>query len=98
MHALVVMLDTRWTELKDRLVQHGWVCRDDTLFAPHATLWLGPTSKPRDLVTFRERIAIHCEQAARVVDAHGRDADDYRELYEDLTSLISALDAVIGEA
>ena len=92
------MLDENWTELKDRLVQHGWVCRDDTLFAPHATLWLGPTSKPRDLIMFRERIAVHCDQAARVVDAHGRESEEYRDLYEDLVSLISALDAVIAKA
>lgn len=92
------MLDDRWTELREKLVEAGWVCRDDTLFAPHHTLWFSPSSRARDLVVFRERLSVHCDYARRAVEEDGADADEYRELLEDLVSLIAAVDRVLGQA
>ncbi len=88
------MLDARWTELKERLIDNGWVWRDDTLYAPHETMWFQTSSDNPDFAQFRDRMTI-----ARDATSGNIDLDlDQAALHEDLVSLVAALDDVLAPA
>jgi hypothetical protein len=77
------MQDVRWPLLKRLLVDDGWVWRDDTLCAPHATMWFTTSAESPDYAEFRDRMS---ETLERV---------DQAALHDDLVSLVSALDVVL---
>ena len=85
------MQDARWSELKTVLVDNGWVWRDDTLYAPHETMWFQTCSENPDFAQFRDRMTV-----ARDVTSSNIDIDiDQAALHADLVSLVRALDAVL---
>ena len=77
------MQDVRWPLLKRLLVEHGWVWRDSSLFAPHATMWFTTNAETPNYAEFRDRMT---ETLERV---------DQADLHADLVSLVSALDTVL---
>jgi hypothetical protein len=77
------MHDARWPLLRRLLVEDGWIWRDETLFAPHQTLWFTTSSETPNYAEFRDRMS---ETLERV---------DEGELHEDLCSLVAALDTVL---
>lgn len=85
------MQDARWSLLKQRLLEAGWVWREDTLYAPHETMWFQTSSENPDYATFRDRMTL-----ARDATADNMDVDvDQAALHEDLVSLVAALDDVL---
>jgi hypothetical protein len=80
------MQDPRWSQLKLRLVDQGWVWRDDSLHAPHDTMWFTTSSDEPDVAMFGDRMTV----------AHGPGEIDQAGLHEDLVSLVAALDAVLA--
>ncbi len=91
-HAIeAVMQDPRWSQLKERLLSFGWVWRDDTLYAPHETMWFQTSSENPNFANFRDRMSI-----ARDATSETMDIDvDQAALHEDLVSLVRALDDVL---
>ena len=77
------MQDVRWPLLKRLLVDDGWVWRENTLYAPHETMWFTTSSDSPDYAEFRDRMT---ETLERVVQS---------DLHDDLVSLVSALDTVL---
>jgi len=77
------MQDVRWPLLKRLLVDDGWVWRENTLYAPHETMWFTTSSDSPDYAEFRDRMT---ETLERV---------DQSDLHDDLVSLVSALDTVL---
>ena len=77
------MQDVRWHLLKRLLVDDGWVWQDDTLYAPHATMWFKTSSESANYAEFRDRMSETLEQV------------DQAELHRDLVSLVAALDVVL---
>ncbi|HTR53021.1 MAG TPA: hypothetical protein VMJ10_20140 [Kofleriaceae bacterium] len=77
------MQDVRWPLLKRLLVEDGWVWRENTLYAPHETMWFTTSSDSPDYAEFRDRMT---ETLERV---------DQSDLHDDLVSLVSALDTVL---
>jgi hypothetical protein len=77
------MQDVRWPLLKRLLVEDGWVWREDTLYAPHETMWFTTSAESPNYAEFRDRMT---ETLQRV---------DQVELHDDLVSLVSALDVVL---
>jgi hypothetical protein len=85
------MCDPRWSLLKQRLLDAGWVWREDTLYAPHETMWFQTSSENPDFAQFRDRMSI-----ARDATSDNIDIDiDQAALHADLVSLVSALDEVL---
>ena len=85
------MQDPRWTELKQRLLESGWVWREDTLYAPHETMWFTTSSDNPDFAQFRDRMTL-----ARDATSGNIDIDiDQAALHADLVSLVAALDEVL---
>lgn len=85
------MIDARWSQLKQYLLDQGWVWREDALYAPHETMWFTTSADNPDFAQFRDRMTI-----AR--DATGTTAEldiDQAALHADLKSLVAALDAVL---
>lgn len=85
------MQDARWVQLKQYLLDQGWVWREDTLIAPHETMWFTTSSTNPNFAQFRDRMTL-----AR--DATNTNADidiDQAALHADLVSLVAALDAVL---
>ncbi len=87
------MHDVRWPLLERILVDDGWVWRDDTLYAPHATLWF----------TIRSDTPAHAPGATRRAE-YAEFGDAFTEtpsdvdkvhLHAELTSLVAALDQVL---
>ncbi|MBS1119542.1 MAG: hypothetical protein H6Q90_1770 [Deltaproteobacteria bacterium] len=65
--------------------------RDETLYAPHATMWFQTSADNPDFAEFRDRMTI-------AADATGDNIDldiDQAALHADLVSLVDALDAVL---
>lgn len=85
------MMDARWPTLKQVLIDSGWVWRDDTLYAPHETMWFTISSERPNMATFRDRMTQICEAAADKVDVD----IDHAALHADLVSLVAALDAIL---
>jgi hypothetical protein len=77
------MQDVRWPLLKRLLVADGWMWRENTLYAPHETMWFTTSSASPNYAEFRDRMT---ETLERV---------DQSELHDDLVSLVSALDVVL---
>ena len=77
------MHDVRWPLLERILVGDGWVWRDDTLYAPNATLWFTIRDDSADCAEFGDAFT----DAPADVDKVG--------LHADLTSLVAALDQVL---
>lgn len=85
------MQDPRWTQLKQRLLDSGWVWREDTLYAPHETMWFQTSSDNPDFAQFRDRMTL-----ARDATSGNVDIDiDQAALHADLVSLVRALDDVL---
>lgn len=88
------MQDARWSQLKQRLIDSGWVWREDTLYAPHETMWFTTSSENPDFAQFRDRMTM-----ARDATADNIDIDiDQAALHADLVSLVAALDDVLADA
>jgi hypothetical protein len=88
------MQDPRWTELKQRLLDNGWQFREETLYAPHETMWFQTSSENPDFAQFRDRMSI-----ARDATSDNTDIDiDQAALHADLVSLVCALDDVLEPA
>lgn len=91
MHRVVSMQDPRWLQLKQLLVDNGWVWREDTLYAPHETMWFQTSSDNPNFAQFRDRMTIAADATA-----NGAELDvDQAALHADLVSLVAALDAVL---
>jgi hypothetical protein len=85
------MQDPRWAQLKQRLLDSGWVWREETLYAPHETMWFQTSSENPDFAQFRDRMSI-----ARDATSDNTDIDlDLAALHADLVSLVRALDDVL---
>jgi len=85
------MMDPRWSTLKQLLIEAGWVWRDDTLYAPHETMWFTTSSDEPNFAQFRDRMSQVAEAAADKAEFD----IDHAALHEDLVSLVAALDAVL---
>lgn len=91
MQLIPPMQDPRWTQLKQRLIDSGWVWREDTLYAPHETMWFQTSSENPDFAQFRDRMSL-----ARDATSGNVDIDiDQAALHADLVSLVRALDDVL---
>lgn len=85
------MQDPRWSQLKQRLLECGWVWREDTLYAPHETMWFTTSSENPNFAQFRDRMTL-----ARDATSGNIDIDiDQAALHADLVSLVRALDDVL---
>jgi hypothetical protein len=88
------MQDSRWLQLKDILVEDGWVWRDNTLVSPNETMWFTTTRDNPDHALLRN--AMSEAVAAAAFDAAAADATiDQKALHRDLVSLVAALDAIL---
>jgi hypothetical protein len=88
------MQDPRWTQLKQRLLDHGWQFREEALYAPHETMWFQTSSDNPNFAQFRDRMSI-----ARDATSGSPDLDvDQAALHADLVSLVRALDDVLEPA
>jgi hypothetical protein len=85
------MQDARWLQLRQYLVDRGWTWRDETLYAPHETMWFQTSTAHPDLAVFRDRMSL----AAESTSAYTEDSVDQAALHEDLVSLVAALDDVL---
>ncbi|HEY1558442.1 MAG TPA: hypothetical protein VGF94_26640 [Kofleriaceae bacterium] len=77
------MQDVRWPLLKRLLVDDGWIWRENTLYAPHETMWFTTSSQSPDYAEFRDRMSETLERVNQT------------DLHDDLVSLVSALDTVL---
>jgi len=85
------MQDPRWSQLKERLLDSGWVWREDTLYAPHETMWFQTNREDPNFAQFRDRMTL-----ARDATSGNIDIDiDQAALHADLVSLVRALDDVL---
>jgi hypothetical protein len=83
LHAVDGMHDVHWPLLERILVDDGWVWRDDTLYAPHATLWFTTRNGPPERAEFGDALT---DAPADVDKVH---------LHADLSSLVAALDQLL---
>ena len=84
-------MDSRWSTLKEILLGTGWEWRDESLYAPHQTLWFTTSSASPNFAQFRDRMT----EAAATTHEIEDDEIDPHALHEDLVSLVAALDAVL---
>ncbi|HSR96305.1 MAG TPA: hypothetical protein VLM79_04500 [Kofleriaceae bacterium] len=84
------MQNAQWSQLRQRLLDRGWTVRDDTLYAPHETLWFTDAAHP-DLVAFRDQVSDGAERVGTYIESHV----DHTDVHEDLVSLVHALDDVL---
>ncbi len=88
------MMDARWLQLKEILVEEGWAWREDTLVSPHQTMWFKTDTAHPDHALFRD--AMTGAVAAAAADAAALEATiDQQALHADLVSLVAALDAIL---
>jgi hypothetical protein len=85
------MEDPRWPLLKQCLIERGWTAQDDTLYAPHDTLWFTMDTEQPNFAAFRDRMSLSVEGTAAYVDR----SVDQAHVHEDLVSLVAALDEVL---
>ena len=85
------MMDARWNQLRQVLIDSGWVCRDDALVAPHETMWFNTNVENPNFAQFRDSMteAVHAASDDLKVDV------DQLGLHQDLVSLVAALDAIL---
>ena len=86
------MQDPRWSQLARVLVENGWIWRDDTLYAPHETLWFATSADNPNFAQFRDRMSIAAQATASSAELDF----DRAALHADLNSLVAALDAVLA--
>jgi len=86
------MRDARWSLLKDCLLVRGWTSDDETLHAPHDTMWFASESPEANLVSFRDHMTLAAEASAVYADVDV----DHAALHDDLVSLVEALDEVLA--
>jgi hypothetical protein len=86
------MQDPRWSQLKQALVESGWVWREDTLYAPHETMWFKTSTDNPNFAEFRDRMTIAAEATSVNTDID----IDQAALHADLVSLVEALDTVLA--
>jgi hypothetical protein len=75
----------QWTLLRQCLLGRGWTARDDSLYAPHQTLWFIDADQA-DLVSFRASVSLAAERDG--APAHTGHSD----VQDDLLTLVQALD------
>jgi hypothetical protein len=85
------MMDARWSTLKQILIDAGWVWRDDSLYAPHETMWFTTSTEEPNFAQFRDRMT----EAARTTHEIDDEEVDQHALHEDLVSLVAALDVIL---
>lgn len=85
------MQDAQWAQLKRSLLVRGWTWREDTLYAPHETMWFSTSAEHPNFAHFRDRMTMAAESTAAFVTA----SLDQAELHEDLVSLVGALDELL---
>jgi hypothetical protein len=85
------MQDSRWSHLKQILIDNGWVWRQDTLYAPRETLWFQTNTANPDYAMFRDRMTLAADATSQNIDIE----IDQSALHADLVSLVHALDAVL---
>jgi len=85
------MMDARWSTLREILLTSGWELREDSLYAPHHTMWFTTSSESPNFAVFRDRIT----EAAATTDQIDDDEIDKHALHADLISLVAALDAIL---
>jgi hypothetical protein len=85
------MQDPRWSQLKHNLLERGWTWRDDTLYAPHETMWFKTCVEHPNFVNFRDRMSL----AAEATEVQPESVDQIH-LHDDLVSLVDALDEMLG--
>lgn len=68
------MKDAQWNRILAGLEAAGWAWRDDNLYGPHDTMWLGRESWSDTLVEFLERMEGRRDRIRRNHDAW--DGDD----------------------
>jgi hypothetical protein len=85
------MQDARWSQLKQYLLDQGWVWREDALYAPHDTMWFTTSTTNPNFAQFRDRMTIARDATSENVEV----GVDQAALHEDLRSLVAALDAVL---
>ncbi|HEX4419003.1 MAG TPA: hypothetical protein VH165_13925 [Kofleriaceae bacterium] len=86
-----VMQDAHWAQLKETLLGRGWTWRDNSLYAPHETMWFSTTNAHPNLALFRDRMTLAAESTA----GYTLQSPDQAELHEDLISLVGALDELL---
>lgn len=85
------MMDSRWSTLKEILLGAGWEWRDESLYAPHNTMWFTTSSESPNFAQFRDRLT---EAAATTHEIDDAEIDQVG-LHEDLISLVAALDVIL---
>jgi len=85
------MQDARWSLLKQHLIDRGWTWRDDTLYAPHETMWFTTSTEHPNMAQFRDRMTLVAESTSAYVER----SIDQAQLHADLVSLVGALDDVL---
>ena len=78
----------QWSMLRQCLLDRGWTARDDSLYAPHQTLWFIDADQA-DLVSFRASVSLAAESDGRPAHA------DRSNVQDDLLTLVQALDAAL---
>jgi hypothetical protein len=78
----------QWCLLRQCLLERGWTPRNDSLYAPHETLWFIDGDQA-DLVSFRACSSLDPESDGAHVRA------DRGNVHADLISLVQALDAAL---
>lgn len=85
------MMDARWTQLRQILVDAGWVWRDNTLYAPNETMWFTTSTDHPNFARFRDRMTEAADATSGNIDLD----IDQAALHADLVSLVAALDAIL---
>ena len=78
----------QWSMLRQCLLDRGWTARDDSLYAPHQTLWFLDADQA-DLVSFRASVSLAAESDGPPAHA------DRSNVQDDLLTLVQALDAAL---
>ncbi|HET9627153.1 MAG TPA: hypothetical protein VFP84_37595 [Kofleriaceae bacterium] len=86
------MQDAQWSQLKQSLLERGWTWRDETLYAPHETMWFSTSAEHPNFTQFRDRMSMAAESTAEFVT----ESPDQAHLHEDLVSLVGALDDLLA--
>lgn len=85
------MQDAQWSMLKKSLLGRGWTWREETLYAPHETMWFSTSTEHPNLAHFRDRMSLAAESTA----SYTTTSPDQAELHADLVSLVGALDELL---
>jgi hypothetical protein len=85
------MEDPRWPLLKQCLIERGWTAQEDTLYAPHETLWFTMDTAHPNFAALRDRMSQDAHGTAAYIDR----SIDQAHVHEDLVSLVAALDELL---